>query len=399
MNSVEKAPPDSKPKLTRIACHVCGYDSPEGMGTYSLPFGVTSDCRPWPDPVAVAFCAQCGSVQAPANFAWRKKVNSIYEKYDTYKAAGGKEQKIAEPIPGGGLQARSEALVEWLSLLKKLPEEGGAIDIGCGRGSFLEAFGKRYPKWGLHGTEFDQKNSDLLRRIPGFQGLQTGGFQNISGHFDFLSMIHVLEHVEHPVSCLQVLREKAKPGALLLVQVPDWQANPFALAIADHATHFTPSSLLAVTKAAGWEAVMPVASVVPKELTLLVRVGKVALGFPKTDSKGEESLLVGRLDWLGKVLRKARMISLKARPFGIFGTAVAGTWLAEHCRDHLRFFVDEDPDRIGGEHLGVPIVSPTQVPQDADVLIGMSPQIADRLLEKYKDSRARFHGVPPLETS
>lgn len=369
------------------------------MGTYSLPFGVTSDCRPWPDPVAVAFCAQCGSVQAPANFAWRKKVNSIYEKYDTYKAAGGKEQKIGKPVSGGGLQARSEALVEWLSSLKKLPKEGGAIDIGCGRGSFLEAFGKRYPKWGLHGTEFDQRNSDLLRRIPGFHGLQTGGFQNISGQFDFLSMIHVLEHVEHPVSCLQVLREKAKPGALLLVQVPDWQANPFALAIADHATHFTPSSLLAVTKAAGWEAVMPVANVVPKELTLLARVGKVALGFPKTDSKGEEPLLVGRLDWLGKVLRKARMISLKARHFGIFGTAVAGTWLALHCRDHLRFFVDEDPDRIGGEHLGVPILSPTQIPQDADVLIGMSPQIADRLLEKYKDSRARFHGVPLLETS
>lgn len=399
MTSVEKARPDSKPKLTRIVCHVCGYDSPEGMETYSLPFGVTSDCRRWPDPVAVAFCAQCGSVQAPIDFAWRKKVNSIYEKYDTYKAAGGKEQKIAEPVSGGGLQGRSEALVEWVSSLKKLPKEGGAIDIGCGRGSFLEAFGKRYPKWGLHGNEFDQKNSDLLRRIPGFQGLQTGGFQNISGQFDFLSMIHVLEHVEHPVSCLQVLREKAKPGALLLVQVPDWQANPFALAIVDHATHFTSSSLLAVAKAAGWESVGPVANVIPKELTLLVRAGKVALGFPKTDSKKEEPKLVGCLEWLGKVIQKAREISLNSRSFGIFGTAVAGTFLAENCRDHLRFFVDEDPDRIGREHFGVPILSPTQVPQDADVLMGISPVIGERLLKKYKNSRARFHGVPPLEPS
>ncbi|MBU3666409.1 MAG: class I SAM-dependent methyltransferase [Chthoniobacterales bacterium] len=340
-------------------------------------------------------CEHCGAVQAPVDDAWRKQVERIYRAYNTYAAAGGKEQKVMAS-GSGAPDSRSRVLVEWLRSLRLLPEQGELLDVGCGRGSFLEAFGSLFPDWGLHGTEFDDKNAAVLAAIPRFKGLQTGRFEEIEGSYSLVSMLHVLEHIENPVQCLATLREKGSDNALLLVQVPDWSSNPFALAIADHATHFTPEILASVARAAGWEPVAPVTQVVPKELTLLARASAVAMQGVFASPGDSASLLTSRLAWLENVRKQAVATASESNAFGIFGTAVAGTWLAGSCNGKTQFFVDEDTNRIGSTHLGLPIMSPADVPRGADVFVGLAPVVAERLAQKYADGPAHFHGVPPL---
>jgi 2-polyprenyl-3-methyl-5-hydroxy-6-metoxy-1,4-benzoquinol methylase len=376
-----------------LKCHHCSAEAGATAAIYSLDSGVTSDCRPWNEEVRIFVCPSCGAVQAPINEAWRRSVEKIYRDYDTYAAAGGEEQKV---LDSNGMSARSRVIVGWLASLGLVAPRGEVLDVGCGRGAFLREFTGQFPEWSLSGTEFDDRNARILQELPRFKGLQTARFDKLSGAYDVISMVHVLEHIESPVACLEALRRRARNGALLLVQVPDWTENAFALAIADHATHFTPAILERLARRAGWEPVAPAGHVVPKELTLLARAGSDCVADNKED-EGVESRLEERLSWLREVKRQAQDLRQNAAKFGIFGTAVAGTWLAGARDMEVDFFVDEDPSRIGAKHLGIPIISPGDAVEGSDVFVGMAPAVSKRLTGKYRDAAARFHAVKPLD--
>jgi len=151
-----------------------------------------------------------------------------------------------------------------------------------------------------------------------------------------------------------------------------------------------------VARMAGWEPVTAPSHILPKELTLLARAGEVAAADQSAD-QAAASRLEQCLNWLQGVRRQAQGLDKNAVKFGIFGTAVAGTWLAGCCK-RVDFFVDEDPSRIGRKHLGVPIFSPAQVPADADVFVGMAPLVSSRLVGKYDGAVARYHAVHSLDS-
>lgn len=379
-----------------MKCHHCHAEAQRSEPIYTLEAGVTSDCRPWPEQIQIFICPECSAVQAPVSEEWRQRVQSIYRDYNTYAVAGGEEQKVM----GGdasGMSARSRVIVQWLASLGVAPAVGQVLDVGCGRGAFLGEFTRHFPSWVLHGTEFDDRNLAVLKTLSQFKDLQTGSFEELVGQFDMIAMIHVLEHLEDPVACLTALRKRAPSGALLLVQVPDWTENPFALAIADHATHFTSYVLEQVARRSGWEPIVAPSRVVPKELTLLAKaVSNTGQTAAEGVDEGADVRLEECLSWLQKVKRQSREIQAGSGRFGIFGTAVAGSWLAGVGGMKLDFFVDEDPNRIGGEHIGIPVLSPNNLPPGADVFVGMAPAVSKRLAEKYSGSAARFHAVDAI---
>ena len=103
------------------------------------------------------------------------------------------------------------------------------------------------------------------------------------------------------------------------------------------------------------------------------------------------------MSWLREVKRQAQDLRQNATNFGIFGTAVAGTWLAGALDMEVDFFVDEDPSRIRAKHLGIPIISPDDAAEGSDVFVGMAPAVSKRLAGKYRDAIARFHVVKSLD--
>jgi len=339
-------------------------------------------------------CPSCGVAQARVSEEWRTQAADIYASYRTYEAGGGEEQKVIGQEEGA-MEGRSHVLVQWLVAHGHLPVKGRILDVGCGRGAFLRAFWSSFPAWELYGSEVDGRNKGVLETMPGFRSLQTQGITHLNGEYEMVSMVHVLEHIENPVTALVALRQKAKKGARLLLQVPDWQSNPFVLAIADHATHFTADSLKQVAEAAGWKTLLPVTRVVAKELTLLAEASSPA-EMEKRPARPEEKLLASRLAWLQGVRQQAERISAACERFGIFGTAVAGTWVAGTRPKHLEFFVDEDTNRIGRRHLNLPIMSPEKIPARAEVLVCLAPEISARLVQKYSHGHVKFHGVAPL---
>ena len=336
-------------------------------------------------------CPSCCLTQTVVADDWRGAADQAYREYAIYEAAGGAEQKVASDA---GLQSRSKVIVDHLAQRHTLAASGRLLDFGCGNGGFLRAFAERFPGWQLEGAETDRRHLATLQTIPRFKQLHGVEIAELPRGYDAISLVHVLEHLENPSKALAALRGKANEDALLLVEVPAWRSNPFALMIADHASHFTAATLQMVVSNSGWRAESTREDWVPKELSLVAaNIGDGAATVDRLDYPSENEALQSAVRWLADVLVEAQGIALGSANFGLFGSAIAATWLYQGMSDRVRFFVDEDPQRAGRTHLGLPIFAPDQVPAEADVFVGVSPTISGVLLERLESGPGRYHAV------
>lgn len=358
---------------------------------------VSSDCRPAPRSGALAVCPRCGLAQTVVDEGWRRAADDVYEAYEIYAAAEGAEQKVAA---GDGLAGRSEVLVRQWAAEAALAHSGHLLDVGCGNGSFLRAFSSRFPAWKLSAVETSDRYLPQLQALAGFDDFFLVGRDELRGEFDAVSLVHVLEHLADPASHLADLRRHAKAGAGLLVEVPGWRDNPFALMISDHASHFTASSLETVVKNAGWSPAVVATDWVAKELTLVAdnKAGD-APSSAMVDPGVALRELAGAVAWLQEVADLAAGVAAGSRHFGLFGTAIAATWLYQTLPQSVRFLVDEDPDRVGRTHLGLPILAPADVPDGSDVFVGVSPLLSSSIARRLASAGRRYHAVTSSGTA
>ena len=342
---------------------------------------VTSDCRPWHISGQLGICISCGIVQKPMTDEWLKEIDEIYSRYDIYSQSGGIEQSTFEQ--DGASVSRSQKIVKWLDTTQLLPQNGKLLDVGCGNGAFLRAFGQQFGEWEMAGLELDEKHKDLIEAIPGVTTFYTGSIDNVHDTFDIIVLIHALEHIPHPVEYLKSLRKYLKPDGLLFIEVPDLENSPFDIIIADHATHFVSKVLHEVVQNAYYETLIVKADFVPKELSLLARnslIREVAKSdlFEVSDANGRK-LAESYINWLSQMLEKANSIQGK---IGVFGSSISATWLAASLGDKVSFFVDEDKNRIGRQHMGRTIYSTAEIPLGFPVFVPLRADIAKSIEER-----------------
>ena len=225
----------------------------------------------------------------------------------------------------------------------RLPDTGRLLDIGCGNGAFLRAFARAMPRWTLVGTELSDATRAIVESIPGVEGLHVGSLDDLTGQFDLIALVHVLEHVSRPLDLLAVVSSKVKADGVVFVEVPDVPLNPFDLVIADHISHFTPATATALLESAGYVVSTSSRSWAVKEISVLARHATGVRERPRGHLEGE---VIDSLHWLLAVADAARAASARAAPsFGLFGSSNAAAWLAQEVNCGMRFFVDEDPQR------------------------------------------------------
>jgi 2-polyprenyl-3-methyl-5-hydroxy-6-metoxy-1,4-benzoquinol methylase len=363
--------------MTLLRCHVCQSTNLAEHARYGDLRRVTSDCKPWPGGSPLYSCRQCGCTQVNCDARWTEEVGIIYKNYSIYYQGEGEEQRVFDAVTGQTLP-RSEWLLERIISQVRLSEKGRALDIGCGNGRFLKAFGKSLPSWRLTGTEFDEQHKNLVENLPRVEKLHTGPLSGLAGEYDFISLIHVLEHIPNPVAFLREVATKLAPEGILFVELPSYQTNPFELLIADHATHFTLPSITQVLALAGFAAEQASMDWVPKEISILARKANEA-----TPPLGASFQQVDEaLDWLHQLLTQARELAGSAPRFGIFGTSIAGTWLASNLSRRPDLFVDEDRNRIGKTHFNAPIYAPQEVPSGSVVFIAQPEAVARKIAQR-----------------
>ena len=373
-------------------CSICGTGALEELIEYRSLRRVTSDCRAWPAGGRIGVCRSCGAVQKPADAAFLAEIDDIYRSYTIYHQAAGAEQAVFEQ--SSGLPAsRSVKLLDTFRTHANLGPTGRMLDVGCGNGATIRAFGQVAPGWTKAGTEFDAKYRAEVESIPNTEPLHVGSVDTVPGSFDVITMIHVLEHIVDPVGVLETLRGKLAPGGLLLIEVPHHPANPFELLIADHRTHFTADSLTRALVAAGFEVVSVAEDWIPKELSVVARPARAAPGTPpQSDVAAARARVAKSLAWLCETANRLRSLGA-GDPMGLFGTSIAGTWLAAEAGDHFSFFVDEDPHRAGRTYLGKPVHAPADIPPGSRVFVGLPPAVAAGICARLEQAGVKF--IPP----
>jgi hypothetical protein len=102
------------------------------------------------------------------------------------------------------------------------------------------------------------------------------------------------------------------------------------------------------------------------------------------------------LAWLDDVLQSGLRLARENRPFGVFGTSIAGVWIGSALGDGIQFYVDEDEVRIGRDYFGAPIVSPAGVPSGGTVFVCLEPKLAATIAARHAQADRRFVVPPPL---
>jgi len=305
-----------------------------------------------------------------------------------YALTNGAEQVAFEK---NGPCPRSETILRELSDCVRIPEQGRLLDVGCGNGALLTSFRKLHPKWDLMGTEQHDRFRREVERIPGVKGFHHGPLEGLDHEFDLITLVYVLEHVTNPRQFLEELRRKLAPSGILLIQVPDLTKNLFDLMVVDHCSHFVIAALVRLTQSMGFRTLAISTDWVYKEISLVLvdsRDSQPDSSFQDMPIEYRRTVLHA-LSWLEKIVEHARKIASKGK-FGIFGTAIAGTWLAGMLGSAVNFFVDEDPARRGRRHLGLEVLPPAEVPEGTYVYLALPFEIAEHA---HKRLRSTFPSV------
>jgi hypothetical protein len=100
--------------------------------------------------------------------------------------------------------------------------------------------------------------------------------------------------------------------------------------------------------------------------------------------------------WLNDQVQAVQRLARESPRFGIFGTSISGTWLYGVAGEAVKFFVDEDPQRIGRTHMGMPILRAEDIPEGADVFVPLIPEVAASVARRLAKANVRFHTPPQI---
>jgi len=103
------------------------------------------------------------------------------------------------------------------------------LDIGCGNGWYMQAMSRR--GWLVTGHELDPGYAERLQEQTGLRvisGLQQ--LKRLSNRFDLATFNFSFEHLAEPRQTLEAVAGALKPGAMVVIQVPNvegWEAHLF----------------------------------------------------------------------------------------------------------------------------------------------------------------------------
>lgn len=122
-------------------------------------------------------------------------------------------------------RARESIILSELNRLS-LKSPVKVLDVGCGNGLFLPALAK-WSGGEVYGIETD--TSLLTEDCPYRRNIYTdpfgeGRYDRMRGHFDLVTALDVIEHVEDDASFVTHMIDLLKPGGCLLVTVPAFQS-------------------------------------------------------------------------------------------------------------------------------------------------------------------------------
>jgi len=300
----------------------------------------------------------------------------------------------------GASAERDEKDISALQARGLLCDGGSVLDAGCYDGRFLARLPQTMRRIGVDvdrlAIERGKQKSPNIDFICGdFETFQTAVKP------DVIIMLHVLEHLSHPVLALKNLRVNSHPDTVLVVEVPLLELgitnDVNGYFSVHHLTHFSKQSFLNCLHAAGWE----IKEVEQKpDYNGCVAFAVPGPVIPPVRDDLAPTLVYSYLSHWYDSLKKieTRLQRLKdARRCALWGAGIHTEFLYQLTsifRSDCQYtVVDMDPLKRGRTWRGLSIQDPkllsTETWSDSDAFIASSYQHHDAIMKS-----AREFGVP-----
>ena len=251
-----------------------------------------------------------------------------------------------------------------MSLLEnnlELQSSGKILDIGCGKGNFLSAFSKKFPKWELYGIEISKSACEIAKKTISKLNIHQGHFtKEIFGDkkFDLIVSHGVIEHLETPNIFLKHASSKLENNGLFFFEVPNFKLNPSDLYTFDHLSHFTKETFQNLLNKNGIKAVQ-----------ILDDEEKISL-YSICKKSNDNSLIKNHYSFMKKIsdehikfnesfMETYETVCKKFKNIGVFGLGLiglAGIQNSKLKKNQIKFFFDENDLLIGTKKLGIEIL-------------------------------------------
>jgi SAM-dependent methyltransferase len=239
-------------------CPLCGTDNAEAKSSVYSSY-------PW----IIKKCADCRLVylENPPSyeeleeiFAWEKTSHQVEQKKT--ESALRRGVRVIEHYKDGLI--RRDKLI---TLVKQYFPAGPVIDVGCGGGEVMSRLDKKYTPSGIEvSKQLSQRAQKIAESRGGrvFCGNALLGLDSYKKDFFAAAIMSAyLEHESAPREVLQKILRILKPGAPLVIKVPNYGClnrmvtggKWCGFRYPDHVNYFTPKTLKSVIVDTGFEIV------------------------------------------------------------------------------------------------------------------------------------------------
>lgn len=178
---------------------------------YQELIGIKKDVRTW------YTCNTCG-VMWQTNCLTESTLKDIYSHYrDTVFRGLSIAEIFAKVDSLPPQESENQYRYRWFSSHLDVP--GSILDVGSGFGIWPSILKQFY--WEVTCIEPNPDSAKFIReelKIPCYNGFDLDG---ITGRFDVVSVIHVLEHIMRPERFLNLVKSALRPKGRVFIEVPD----------------------------------------------------------------------------------------------------------------------------------------------------------------------------------
>ena len=310
----------------------------------------------------IVICTKCNHVQKLIDRKWLKLTSNLYEEKYFFlgKHINFKKNKVV---------SRDTFVVNKIDKYLKLKKNGDFIDIGCGTGNFLEAFKKKKSFWNLDAQDLSKLHIKKLKKKLNLGEFYNCSIKNIKKKYDLISINHVLEHIQKPLEFVNNIHYLLKDNSYLIIRVPNLKFVHSDLAMLDHCSHFTKNSIEQLICISKFNYYTKLKGINENELFYVLK---------KDNSKNlkefKKNLLFSTIRFVKKIIKKSKSFEEKIKKdkkklIGIFGVGTSSFYLNSLFKNKIKFFVDEDPNKINKYYFNKKIYSTKNFPEESKLFI------------------------------
>jgi len=372
-------------------CPIC-FSENNSQVYEKLSHGITSDSNFVNEEISNLICTDCGHVFNESGA--RYKTTSFYtESYRLMDLSPESEFKFYSGTDSISYSNwRLSSLIENFSI----KSSGKILDIGCGKGNFLQRFSEKFPNWSLYGIEASLNALKFAKeKLPSAKFYEGLFNQDPFGEkFDLIVSLGVLEHLENPTTFLQLAITCLKEDGIFFFDIPNFKLNPADLFVFDHLNHFTKETLENLMHKNNLEILQIIENFDRVPLFIICK---------KTTKQKEvvnyfnllKNITLQHIDFNESLMSTYEEASKKYKKISVFGLGIMiwiGIQKEKIDKERIIGFFDENNYLIGKEKHEIKIKSINEISayKDFPIVFSLSPCYVEKVSLKLKKLGANY---------